>query len=123
MAKSEVSIAPLRLIGAFKYKFKGQTAEKTCACIPEDCLTVDRRGDYWLSITAFDDTKFERQTHSLKQKLTKAQYEELKAKSADGKVSTPFLGTIRTEKVHVGGSAFTKEDPACVNEMGEDLPF
>lgn len=126
-ADNEVSICISRLFGVFRYTFKGKTTTKDCVCIPVDCLSTDKNGNVWISLAGYADTKFERQTHSLKQKLTKAQYDMLPEDENTGrKVFLPFCGSIRREKNAPVGDTGIYSAPAATAPTsgdGDDLPF
>lgn len=118
MGKIEVSIALEKLDGAFKYTFKGKTATKECVCIPVETL----KSGAWLNLDGNDDTKYERQTHSLKQHISTERYKEYRAKGE----YPPYVGSVRTPRFGDGaqpsGQAPTGEEPTGAYN-GEDLPF
>lgn len=119
MAQVEVNIAISRLVGAFRYTISGKTAKKECICIPIDKLTEDKNNCLWASFRGYDDTKFDRMTHSLKQSVSKAVYNSLPTDTTGAKVKIPYSGSIRLAK---GQSADNKEgQQAPAHE--DDLPF
>ena len=119
----DVNIALSRLLGAFCHDIQGRTETKRCLCIPLDSLSVDNNGTVWLNISAREDSKYEGQTHSLKQKLSKAQYDELPEDESGRKVLLPFLGSIRLDKRNSANPATTYQAPAQSGNPDNDLPY
>lgn len=123
MAKIEIDVAISRIKDAFLYEIEGKTTTKKCLCIPIDALSVDKKGALWLNLIGYDDTKFERQTHSLKQKLSKAQFDALPEdpNHPGRKVLTPYCGIIKS--LQDSNNAATSATAAAAVDVEGDLPW
>ena len=127
MATIEINIAMNRIHGAFVAPIKGKTATKECVCIPTDMLTTDKNGNLWFNVTGYDDTKFDRQTHSIKQRISKAAYDALPVGEDGKKVRLPYLGTVRTAEARNNAPtpSAPQGNPCAGNNTQDDsdLPF
>lgn len=123
MGKINIDVKLNCIMGAIKTTLKGKSGmAKECLVIPVDQLSVDKNGNVWLNLVGYDDTKFERQTHSLKQKLSKAQYDALPAGQDGRKALTPYCGIVKGEEAQ---QTAQQQGPSQQTELapGDDLPF
>lgn len=90
--KIQVKIDAMKIRGAFQCRIQGRTSAKDCICIPLEHFYHGKDGAEYLDFVGYED---ERQSYgrlfSLKQSLSRAEYEQLKASGAQ----LPFCGDIK----------------------------
>ncbi len=123
MANIEINIALNRIIGAFTYTVKGKSEAKECVCIPKDILSVDKNGNCWFNAVGYEEHKFDKQTHSIKQYLTKAQYDALPSDENGKKALLPFLGAIKVKESRYSNNNVANAISGSNNADDNDLPF
>ena len=125
--KIQVKIDAMKIRGAFQCRIQGRTSAKDCICIPLEHFYHGKDGAEYLDFVGYED---ERQSYgrlfSLKQSLSRAEYEKLKASGAQ----LPFCGDIKrldsqqqTQAAPAAQPA-PKVSPALAELQAEDdLPF
>lgn len=125
--KIQVKIDAMKIRGAFQCRIQGRTAEKVCICIPLEHFYHGKDGAEYLDFVGYED---ERQSYgrlfSLKQSLSRAEYEQLKA-SGD---QLPFCGDIKRLDSQQQSAPAQAAQPApdaspalAELQAGDDLPF
>ena len=101
--KIQVKIDAMKIRGAFQCRIQGRTAEKVCICIPLEHFYHGKDGAEYLDFVGYED---ERQSYgrlfSLKQSLSRAEYEQLKA---SGLRRHQAAGLSAAERASASGAA------------------
>lgn len=125
--KIQVKIDAMKIRGAFQCRIQGRTAEKVCICIPLEHFYHGKDGAEYLDFVGYED---ERQSYgrlfSLKQSLSRAEYEQLKASGEQ----LPFCGDIKRLDSQQQTQAAPAAQPApevspalAELQAEDDLPF
>ena len=125
--KIQVKIDAMKIRGAFQCRIQGRTAEKVCICIPLEHFYHGKDGAEYLDFVGYED---ERQSYgrlfSLKQSLSRAEYEQLKASGNQ----LPFCGDIKRLDSQQQSAPAQAAQPApdvspalAELQAGDDLPF
>lgn len=122
MAALDISVKLNNVFHAFTKEIEGRNGSKTCLCIPLDDLSVDGSGNIWLNIDAYEQTRFEGQTHSMKQRLTKEQV-ALLPKLENGKPDKPFIGSVKNKEYPAKQGVQRTPAAATSTANDDDLPF
>lgn len=127
MGKINIDVKLNCIMGAVRTNLKGQSGvSKECIVIPVEQLSVDKNNNVWLNLVGYDDTKFERQTHSLKQKLSKAQFDSIPVDDNGRKALTPYCGVVKAEEAqNTQAKSFTSASYGASDDLpaGDGLPF
>lgn len=125
--KIQVKIGAMKIRGAFQCRIQGRTLAKDCICIPLEHFYHGKDGAEYLDFVGYED---ERQSYgrlfSLKQSLSRAEYEQLKASGAQ----LPFCGDIKRLDSQQQTQAAPAAQPApevspalAELQAEDDLPF
>lgn len=123
MGKIVTNFALSRVMGA---TIKKANDGSEFLCIPVSQLRV-KNDTVWLDLVGFEDHKFDGQIYSLKQKLSKEQYNSLPVDENGRRAFTPFIGNIYVDRSEMGtqqsAPVATAAQPQSTQSAADDLPW